>query len=1443
MAATALLISIDPHLGQLAFAVWLSSWLLTSVTSVWRRHWLDVERALDWCLSGLWFGLVGFFRFGILWPISFFLRPGWVAMAYYFPYYFPYFCFPTPVPSARQLRRASALRLRRLLRRQRLFLAGRTDLHSPQRLRDFFRIRRKHRRSRNRAYRLFCGASQFPTAIQQLPTTSFAFPAGGSTVQFTDNTAIPGQLDEKLRELASIPRGGARGLYLVHDSGATRNLLCGSSSALLPYLTNRRPSPPGSVIVGGGRHLPYKEEGEIMGITFTTVEDLHYDLYSAISAAKRGVSSIIDYDETSGKNQSFLYDKKNRVATPLIERSGMLEIPVHLFLQSDQPKASGLAAAESSSACTANDSTALVHDVLTKLAGHDVDFLIHRRLGHLPSRSIRALHKAGTKGVPNAGFTDHWCHTCHTAGHKREPAKKVSHRHPGSLPGQYLHSDLAMVSRPTLGGHRYVLTVVDEGADMYYVTLLKDKTCTLAGMREIAAEIRAATKRDVVQWTFDRGTEFLNKDVRSYVRDELQASTFYSNVEHPWENGLAERSFGVLFTIARALLHDAKCPDHLWGHAILHGCYLRNRRPSKKCDGKSPIHVATGAAADLSKLRVFGCPAMVYVRDKQRYPHRKLAHRSVLTIFVGMSKVGNGWLFLHSRDRTFYNIKLIDSKDVKFNELFEDMRMPLNVTRKNGTFYDADLVDIATNQKEFSPFPEHEDDVDNSLLPPLPVTQQAPLDNVNAFLDAMGIGIPSEPTGGHPVAPAPPTPAPKRGPGRPRKAPPDPVLPAPQRGPGRPRKLQHQDTMAELVAVQNRVLQRAPVFLRANITPTRGQIRQACTNRAASQARKRGTVLRYDPSNKGSYTSAKEIAGRSTALLSRAEEDSIESLADCVRYSAHAMAATGVPEHVAAPDASTFGGDPVSWRDILQMPDAESKRYKEATMKELNGLKLKCITTMPRSSIPKGEKLYNASVMWTTKFINGSYDKTKCRSCFAGHTFDKSHTDCYAPVAKFISVLIVLCLSAMHGWFLTGLDFEMAYLNADLDVPCYMRAPTCMKEYDDFGHELYWKCTSCIYGHPASGALWSNLLAKRFREHGFKQLLTDQCVFTIWKDNFTFTIVTVNVDDCILASNSQAYGDQIRAELLAMFPGKDLGRLDAFCGMQIKHTDTGLRVSLHHYLTKFFALFNILPLQPKTGTLPNPLSSRPTKADCPPDILPTIKAKYLKLTGMLIWVYTHCRLDLAFPIHAITRVMHNPCQKHLDIVIHLCRYVCTTQAWDLCFHYVPHLATAPLRSIDFVFYAFCDSSWADDPDAMCSTGGFFLFLQRGQGAISSKSFVGKNPALSSTEAEYVAAAESCKESLWVQQFLQELDIFKSVTFEMLEDSQPCINALKKNVSDSRFRHVRIYYHFIRDAIRNGWCAVVKIGTHLQTGDLATKLLPSKTVLFHSNTVLGNSTAT
>ena len=73
-------------------------------------------------------------------------------------------------------------------------------------------------------------------------------------------------------------------------------------------------------------------------------------------------------------------------------------------------------------------------------------------------------------------------------------------------------------------------------------------------------------------------------------------------------------------------------------------------------------------------------------------------------MFVGMSTVGNGWVFLQSRDRQFYDVKYIDSIDVKFNELFEDMKMPLNKTSENGNFFEPALSDSTTNQKQFHHF-------------------------------------------------------------------------------------------------------------------------------------------------------------------------------------------------------------------------------------------------------------------------------------------------------------------------------------------------------------------------------------------------------------------------------------------------------------------------------------------------------------------------------------------------------------------------------------------------------------------------------------------------------------------------------------------------------------------------------------------------------------------
>jgi hypothetical protein len=74
-------------------------------------------------------------------------------------------------------------------------------------------------------------------------------------------------------------------------------------------------------------------------------------------------------------------------------------------------------------------------------------------------------------------------------------------------------------------------------------------------------------------WQFDRGGEFLNEIFEDWIVRDLGAIQLFSNVEHPWENGRAERSFSTIFAKARAMLKHADLPNGLWGKAVIHAVF------------------------------------------------------------------------------------------------------------------------------------------------------------------------------------------------------------------------------------------------------------------------------------------------------------------------------------------------------------------------------------------------------------------------------------------------------------------------------------------------------------------------------------------------------------------------------------------------------------------------------------------------------------------------------------------------------------------------------------------------------------------------------------------------------------------------------------------------------------------------------------------------------
>ena len=95
-----------------------------------------------------------------------------------------------------------------------------------------------------------------------------------------------------------------------------------------------------------------------------------------------------------------------------------------------------------------------------------------------------------------------------------------------------------------------------------------------------------------------------------------------------------------------------------------------------------------------------------------------------------------------------------------------------------------------------------------------------------------------------------------------------------------------------------------------------------------------------------------------------------------------------------------------------------------------------------------------------------------------------------------------------------------------------------------------------------------------------------------------------------------------------------------------------------------------------------------------------------------------------------------------------------------------------------VLEGYVDVDWAGDFDGRKSISGY-LFTFAG-GALSWQSRLQKCVAISTTEAEYIAANEASKEMFWLKWFLQELGL-KQDGYVVNCDSQSAINLSKNSM--------------------------------------------------------------
>ena len=96
-------------------------------------------------------------------------------------------------------------------------------------------------------------------------------------------------------------------------------------------------------------------------------------------------------------------------------------------------------------------------------------------------------------------------------------------------------------------------------------------------------------------------------------------------------------------------------------------------------------------------------------------------------------------------------------------------------------------------------------------------------------------------------------------------------------------------------------------------------------------------------------------------------------------------------------------------------------------------------------------------------------------------------------------------------------------------------------------------------------------------------------------------------------------------------------------------------------------------------------------------------------------------------------------------------------------------------------------------------------------------------ALSTAEAEYVAAASCCAQLLWIKQQLSDFGL-KIEQVQIFCDNTSAINIAKNPVQHKRTKHIDIRHHFLRDNVEKGLISMNFCTTEEQIADIFTKAL-------------------
>ncbi|GJU44828.1 putative zinc finger, CCHC-type containing protein [Tanacetum coccineum] len=151
--------------------------------------------------------------------------------------------------------------------------------------------------------------------------------------------------------------------------------------------------------------------------------------------------------------------------------------------------------------------------------------------------------------------------------------------------------------------------------------------------------IQRNLQAQVITVRTDRGTEFLNKTLHAYFKEEgIEHQT--STPRTPEQNGVVERRNRTLVEAARTMLSASKLPLSFWAEAVATACYTQNRSIIISTHGKTAYHIINDRKPSIKHLHIFGCICYI-TRDGENLD--KMKEKGDPCVMVGYSTQSKGY--------------------------------------------------------------------------------------------------------------------------------------------------------------------------------------------------------------------------------------------------------------------------------------------------------------------------------------------------------------------------------------------------------------------------------------------------------------------------------------------------------------------------------------------------------------------------------------------------------------------------------------------------------------------------------------------------------------------------------------------------------------------------------------------------------------------------------